>query len=136
MLHLDLLERGSDVTMPVYDWQTGRRLIAERPAPPEQVIKACDWLIIEGLFYVPDITSIRLFVDAPADVRRERSLARQTNLSMRLAGAYDSVAEPAYQQHILPQRHLAEHVLDGRLEPDKLAEQARRHLASRWSGWG
>jgi uridine kinase len=136
MAHIDLLRAGGEVIMPVYDWTRGGRLIAERPAPPELVIKPCDWLIIEGLFYVPDITSIRLFVDAPADVRRERSQARQTNLSQYLAGAYDVVAEPAYQQYILPQRDAADHVLDGRLDRDKLADQARRYLASRWSGWG
>ncbi len=136
MLHLELLQTGSEVTMPLYDWQTGKRLTAERPTPPEQVVKANDWLIIEGLFYVPDINSIRLFVDAPADVRRERSQARQSNLSQRFASAYDIIAEPAYQQHILPQRDHAEHILDGRLDLDKLADHARRYLASRWSGWG
>ncbi len=39
MLHLELLQTGGEVTMPLYDWQTGKRLIAERPTPPEQVVK-------------------------------------------------------------------------------------------------
>jgi uridine kinase len=136
LLHLELLETGSDVTMPLYDWQTGRRLTAERPTPSEQVVEASEWLIIEGLFYVPDIRSIRLFVDAPADVRRARFQSRQSSLSQQLGSAYDLVAEQAYQQHILPQRDHAEHVLDGRLDQDKLADHARRYLASRWPGWG
>jgi hypothetical protein len=88
------------------------------------------------LFYVPDIHSIRLFVDPPAEVRRTRSESSQSGLSRRLASAYDLVAEPAYQQHILPQRDHAEYILDGRLDRDTLADQARRYLASRWPGWG
>lgn len=136
LLHLEILEAGGDVIMPRYDWQIGKRQTAERPTPPEQIIRAHDWLIIEGLFYVPAINSIRLFVDAPADVRRARSHARQTSLSQQIASAYDVVAEPAYQQHILPQRVHAEHILDGRLNQDQLAEQARRYLASCWPGWG
>jgi uridine kinase len=133
---LDVLAGGSEVIMPLYDWARGKRLVTELPCAPEQVIKPCDWLIIEGLFYVPGIESIRLFVDAPADVRRARSQARQTNLSLIVGGAYDSLAEPAYQTHILPQRERADYVLDGRLDQDTLADQARRHLATHGGGWG
>jgi uridine kinase len=136
MLHLKLLGMGSPVAMPLYDWQTGKRLRAARPTPPEQVVNPCDWLIIEGLFYVPDIHSIRLFVDAPAEVRRARSEARQSSLSQQLSSAYDLVAEPAYEQYILPQRDHAEHILDGCLDRDALADHARRYLASCWPGWG
>lgn len=136
MNHLERLERGNSVTMPLYDWDRGLRVAMPVPTPHEQIITACDWLIIEGLFYVPEIESVRLFVDASAEARRERSQARATNLSKRLGSAYDAVAEPVYEEHIQPQRALADHVLDGTLPPRKLADAARRLLASRLSGWG
>lgn len=134
--HLEQLANGTSVIMPVYDWQGGKRQTLTIPPPAAQIIDACDWLIIEGLFYVPDITSVRLFVDAPAEVRRTRSQARDTRLSQTLGSAYDVVAEPAYERHILPQRAQADHVLDGTLPPDTLADAARRCIASYWSGWG
>jgi uridine kinase len=136
MNHLDLLAAGDDVIMPFYDWFQGRRVTSPTPIPPEQVVRACDWLIIEGLFYVPEIQAVRLFVDAPPDVRRARTTARDTRLSQSLEGLYDTVAEPAYQQYILPQRDLADEVLDGRQDRDRLADQARRVLAAQWAGWG
>jgi uridine kinase len=122
MNHLDLLAAGADVIMPFYDWFQGRRVTSPTPIPPDQVVCACDWLIIEGLFYVPEIQAVRLFVDAP--------------LSQSLEGRYDIVAESAYQQYILPQRDLADEVLDGRQDRDRLADQARRVLAAQWAGWG
>lgn len=136
MNHLERLERGSKVTMPMYDWSRGQRMAMPVPTPEEQIVPACDWLIIEGLFYVPKIESVRLFVDAPAKVRRERSQARATNLSKRLGSVYDEVAEPVYEEHILPQRKLADHVLDGTLDQRRLANAAMRLLASRQTGWG
>ncbi|MBI5958623.1 MAG: hypothetical protein HY866_07810 [Chloroflexi bacterium] len=134
--HLDLLAAGDDVTMPIYDWARGKRMTLSHPLPPEQVIQSCDWLIIEGLFYVPEVSSVRLFVDAPADVRRNRMTARTSLLSQHLGEMYDLVAESAYQKHILPQRDLADEVFDGRLDRDILADQARRFVASQWAGWG
>lgn len=136
MNHLDQLASGETMAMPLYDWSKGRRICVPHPLPPEQEIRACDWLIIEGLFYVPGIQSVRLFVDVPPDVRRERTKARETLLSQNLNGVYDLVAEPAYQKYILPQRGLADHVLDGRLKHDRLADEARRVLAAQWAGWG
>lgn len=136
MAHLDALETGSSVIMPLYDWVIWRRRITPLPTPPDLMIPACDWLIVDGLFYISQIQSVRLFVDAPADVRRERATAVDTHLSQSLGGAYDLVAEPAYTTHILPQRAQAQIVLDGRLDRDTLADQALRALASRWSGWG
>lgn len=136
MSHLDLLAGGTDVIMPFYDWHRGQRQTMPQPPPADHRIAACDWLIIEGLFYVPAIHSVRLFVDAPAEVRRVRTTAHATRLSQSLVGIYDQVAEPAYEQVILPQRDQADYVLDGRVDADTLAQQARRSLASLWTGWG
>ncbi|NDJ76789.1 MAG: hypothetical protein GYB65_11065 [Chloroflexi bacterium] len=136
MAHLDLLEAGGRVVMPHYDWDRGIRETSQLPSLAEQLIQPSDWLIIEGLYYVPQIQSIRLFVDSTPDVRRIRAQAKDTRLSQSLAGVYDQVAEPAYKKYILPQRDLAHHVLDGRLSRDTLADRARRFLASYLTGWG
>ncbi|MBN1562967.1 MAG: hypothetical protein JXA10_03965 [Anaerolineae bacterium] len=138
MAHLDLLAAGGTVTMPEYDWANGKRMSPTHPPKPEQTIRASEWLIIEGLYFIPvlSLPSVRLFVDAPAGVRRERSEARETNLSQNLGPAYDQVADPLYTEYILPQRKLADHVLDGTLERKRLADQARRYWASQWTGWG
>lgn len=134
--HLSQLDGGTRAIMPVYDWARGIRCAIPQPPPPAQVVAPCDWLVIEGLYYAPGIESVRLFVDAPAEVRRARSQARDTRLSRTLADVYDDVVEPVYEGHILPQRAQAHCVLDGRLSQTKLAALARRYLASRLSGWG
>lgn len=138
MAHLDLLSAGGSVTMPVYDWKTGRRMPPAHPLDPDQTIPASEWLIVEGLYFIPvlSLPSVKMFVDAPAEVRRARSEARETNLSQTLGPAYDRVADPIYDLHILPQRKLADYVLDGTLERKRLADQARRFWASQWTGWG
>ncbi|MBN2304045.1 MAG: hypothetical protein JXQ72_06200 [Anaerolineae bacterium] len=136
MAHLDRLAAGEYVVMPVYDWEQGIRRAFPQSATPGQMVESCDWLVLEGLYYVPHLPSIRLFVDAPADVRQERASARDTRLSKALGEAYDRLVEPAYQDHILPQREAAQCVLDGRLDREQLATRARRFLASRLSGWG
>jgi uridine kinase len=136
LAQIDQLDSGSRVMMPLYDWQRGARLTMRLPAPPEQIINPCEWLIIEGLFYVPEIESVRLFVDVPSDVRRDRASAQDTLLSQNLFGVYDIVAEPAYEKYILPQRDQADYVLDGNLTQDELTNRARRCLASHWAGWG
>lgn len=138
LAHIDLLSAGGAATMPMYDWAAGRRTQPDASALPEQMIPASDWLILEGLYYIPlaSVRSVKLFVDAPADVRRQRSEVRQTKLSQGLADAYDRVADPIYEQHILPQRDVSDYVLDGTLTKEALAERARRMLASYWSGWG
>jgi uridine kinase len=138
MAHLDLLEAGGSVAMPEYDWTTGKRMPPAHPPNPGQTIPVSDWLIIEGLYFIPVLSmpSLKLFVDAPAEVRRKRSEARESNLSQSLGPAYNRVADPIYEQHILPQRKLADHVLDGTLERRQLADQARRCWAAQWAGWG
>lgn len=136
MAHLGQLAAGQAVIMPVYDWARGVRLATPHPAPAEHLVAPCDWLVVEGLYYVPDLPSIRLFVDAPAEVRRQRSLLRDTRLSQTVGDIYDQVSEPVYQQHILPQCAQAAHVLNGCLDRATLANQARRFLAAQLSGWG
>jgi uridine kinase len=136
MAHLDLLAAGDEVIMPIYDWAHGRRLTLSHPLPQEHIVRSCDWLIIEGLFYVPALSSIRLFVDAPPNVRRERMSLRESRLSQHLGERYDQVGEAIYEKHILPQREMADEIFDGRLDRDRLADQARRFVASQWAGWG
>jgi uridine kinase len=136
LAHLDLLGAGGQVTMPTYDWERCVRLITRLPAPPDQVIEPSEWLIIEGLHYVPQVDSVRLFVDAPVEIRRDRSRALDTQLSQSLREVTDQVVEVAYIKHILPQRDRADHVLDGSLDRVTLADRARRFLAARWTtGW-
>lgn len=136
-LHLGSINKRQPVIMPLYDWQTGRRLPLRLPAPEGHLIVPCDWLVIEGLYYVPEIESVRLFVDAPSAVQQARAAARDTSLSTHLPdGEWAQVIEPVYRRLIAPQREQADHVLDGTLDRHTLARQARHLLAAHFTGWG
>jgi len=134
--HIEALARGDAIRIPQYDLAAGRRL----PFPIRQTAQfdqpPTDILIIDGRYYVNGIESIRLFVDAPTDIRRERVSQMEGESAPFIAALFDSLYEPAYQHDTLPLRHEADLVLDGCQPLDELFDQAQRHIASVWGAWG
>ncbi len=135
--HMDALARGQHVIMPAYDLEAGHRLPMRLPQTDKLGLTPTDILIVEGMHYLPEeVESIKLFVDAPKDVRRERVRARDAELGQHLWDIFDSVIEPAYEQYTLPLRAQANLALDGTLPAYQLVQLAQRHLASIWGAWG
>jgi uridine kinase len=139
--HVQSLRQGLAVRPPNYCFVTHCRLGPGAPVEPREV------LIVEGimLYHEPriaDLIDLRLFVDAPGDLRLHRRLRRDTLERGRSARAvveqFRTTVEPAHTRWVAPTRARADLILVnvGRLE--HLAEIAltvvRARLATRRAG--
>lgn len=116
LAHLRELVSGRAVEMPTYDFATHRRRPCTRRAEPREVI------LIDGILCLADASlrqmmQLRLFVDAPDDVRFIRRLRRDLqergrSLDSVLVQYLESV-RPMYLQHVEPSRHFADLVVRG-----------------------
>lgn len=119
--HLAAVKRGREIRLPRYDFKTHQRLDEPRPFPCRRIV------LVEGslLFAdarLRDLFDLRLYVDAPPDVRLHRRLTRDVRERGR---TYDSVirqyvatVRPMHLKFIEPHRDKADIVLmnDGTLE--------------------
>lgn len=134
--HIEALARGEHIRVPQYDLEAGQRLpfrvrqTAQFEQPP------VDILIIDGRYYVQDVESIKLFVDTPIAVRRERINQPEGEAAPFVAAMFDALYEPAYQRDTLPLRNEADLILDGCQPLDDLIDQTQRFVASVWGAWG
>lgn len=112
--HLAALKAGHTIARPSYDFTTHRRAAACTPLGPRPVIVA------EGLFLLalPELRrwlDIKIFVDAPEPVRRQRRLARdQAERAISPAEAerqYAASVAPMHQQWVAPSRRWADYTL-------------------------
>ncbi|MBI2216255.1 MAG: uridine kinase [Candidatus Rokubacteria bacterium] len=132
------LKTGQPVRPPRYCFATHRRIGTEDPIEPREI------LIVEGLllFHDPagrEALDLRIFVDAPAALRRQRRIARDTVERGRtresVVRQFSATVYPAHVAYVGPTKAYAHLVLlnAGALAP--LAEVAatviRTHLARR-----
>lgn len=131
--HLGQLKAGQAILRPAYDFTTHRR------APARVALDARPVIVAEGLFLLalPDLRrwlDIKIFVDAPEPLRRERRLARdqaERGISLAEAGRqYAASVAPMHAQWIAPSRRWADYTLaasDG--PPPALGRQIPEFLA-------
>lgn len=109
--HLSQLKRGEAVEIPDYNFCTHSRL--------EQTItiSAHPLIIVEGLFLfnigVPERTyNLKIFVDAPDDIRFIRRLERDVHQRSRtvdsIVGQYLRTVRPMHYKHVLPNKTYAQ----------------------------
>lgn len=136
-LHIEALARGERVIMPDYDWSAGKRL-PPRPAQTANLsLRPTDLLVIDSLFLAPfALDSVRIFVDAPLDRRRQAIATQDAEFDNDFIAQFDQITEPGFQERIAPQRAYCAFVIDGTLPPELLAEQVHRYLITLWGGWG
>jgi uridine kinase len=112
--HLTTLRRGRRVRPPRYSFVTHRRRGHDRPVAP------ADFVLVEGLFLLLDpraraLLDLRIYLDAPEELRLTRRLARDVAQRGRTE---QSVIEqcrrstfPAHRRHVEPSRAWADVVL-------------------------
>lgn len=98
--HLAALKAGESVEAPIYDFTIHRRRADTR------TIDAADVIVVEGihLFCDPDVRAqfdLRVFVDAPDDIRLARRLLRDVNERGRTAQSVVS----QYLRTVRPMHH-------------------------------
>jgi len=114
--HLQALSRGESVPLPVYDFATHDR-------KPEAIsISASPIVVVEGILALHDEvirshSSLRVFVDSPAELRFRRRLARDVQERGRTAESvqrqWEATVEPMHQQFCEPSRAFADIVCVG-----------------------
>jgi uridine kinase len=112
--HLDRLRGGESVVPPGYDFTTHTRCPGTTPVGPARVV------IVEGVLVLADPElrermDLRVFVDADADLRLARRLARDRRERERSTASileqYEATVRPMHLTFVEPSRHHAHLVL-------------------------
>lgn len=125
--HLEALRRGETVNAPIYDFTIHRRRADTRPVAP------CDIILVEGIHLFCDerlknLFDIRVYVDAPDDIRLARRLLRDVNERGRTAqsvvGQYLGTVRPMHHEWTHPHAACADIVIGN----DAAAARPADHL--------
>ncbi|MBM3475943.1 MAG: uridine kinase [Armatimonadetes bacterium] len=130
------LREGRSIEAPRYCFRTHARLAGTQRVRPAEVV------IVEGMLLlaapsVRELLEVRVFVDAPADLRLARRIrrdvgpARGRTLRSVLA-QYEATVRPMHAKHVEPSRKHAEVVVTDALDErqvERVAALIRRRLA-------
>jgi uridine kinase len=131
--HVRTLKSGEPITLPKYDFSRHLRLSGGMDLLPKPIV------IVEGIlvFTHPgllDLMDIKVFVDAPDDIRLARRVRRDIHERGRdvdgvLSQFLDTV-RPMHETHVAPTRSLADLVVVGRGDNAVVVDMFARSLAS------
>ena len=117
---LNALKKGEEIVAPEYDFSIHCRSSVGRKLFPKQIN------IVEGILVYHDKSSqalfdLKVFVDAPTDVRLSRRIARDTSERGRtyesVVGQWNATVEPMYQCYCEPTRDCAQIIISGTVPP-------------------
>ena len=115
--HVRTLIQGGSIARPVYDFKTHTRATNTERIQPRPVV-ICEGILLLGVTELRRSFDLRVFVDAPADVRALRRLRRDISERGRTAESvikqYFETVRPMHEQFVEPARHTADIVLDWR----------------------
>lgn len=132
--HLEELRAGRTVALPTYDYATHRRATVVDEVHPRSVI------VVEGILVLADpglrgCFDLRVYVDAPDDVRLARRLRRDVRERGRsvegVLDQYLATVRPMHLAHVEPSRVHADLVLDGTHPSTVLADHLAASVARR-----
>ena len=123
---LTRLRSGEPTNLPVYDFASHSRTSRLERVDPSAII------VVEGILVLADerlsaLADLRVFVDAPEDVRFARRMSRdiaergRTEVSVR--AQYASTVKPNHDRFVEPSKARADLVLDGTAEIDTSVAQ-------------
>lgn len=133
--HLEQLRAGQAIDCPVYDFTQHNRSDATIRIHPQHVI------IVEGILIfeneaLRNLMDIRIFVDADADVRLCRRIARDVNERGRTLESvleqYQTTVKPMHEQYVEPSKKFANIVIPeggkNYVALDMIVDRISRHL--------
>jgi uridine kinase len=109
--HIELLQAGSPIAKPVYDFLTHTR------APESQHVEPADVVVLDGILLfvdsrVRDLCDVKVFVDADADVRLIRRIRRDMAARGRpldeILEQYLTTVRPMHQEFVEPSKRYAD----------------------------
>lgn len=118
--HVHELRTGRAVERPVYDFATHSRTAATRRVEPRPLV-VCEGILLLAVPELRDSFDLRVFVDAPADVRvlrrLQRDIAERGRTVDSVVHQYMQTVRPMHERFVEPARATADLVLDWRHEP-------------------
>ena len=131
--HLQQLQSGQEVEVPVYDFSQHTRSKAVTRLKPSPVI------VVEGILLLsrPELrqaSDLNLFVDTPLDIcllrRLERDIQQRGRDLASVLQQYQQTVRPMAEEYILPSRRHADMVLSGTNEPKRSIRPLCSHLSA------
>ena len=131
---LDALRAGQAAALPVYDFRTHRRQPETEQVEPTPVI------LVEGILTLADAAlaaraDLRVFVDAPADVRLARRVRRDVAERGRDVGGvldqYLDTVRPMHEAFVEPTKASADLVINGTAPIPALVDSLVAAIAER-----
>jgi uridine kinase len=126
--HLKALSEGRAVSSPRYCFVTHSRL------PDTRRVEPADVVIVEGMLLLAiaplrRLLDVKVFVDAPADLRLARRVLRDTGPERRreLAAVVDqylTTVRPMHERHVEPSRAFADLVVTDAMAPYQVRQVA------------
>jgi uridine kinase len=108
------LAAGEDVTIPVYDMRSSRRVGKQIvAASPKRIV------VVEGIFAfhspLAEVSTLKIFIDTPIDQRMARRLRRDVERGRSTLDTirHSLLVEEAYTRNVEPMKGLADLVLMG-----------------------
>jgi uridine kinase len=129
--HIALLKQGLSANLPIYHFPTHRRL------PTTDLVHPKPLIIVEGILTlaissITELGDIKVFVDAPDDIRLVRRLQRDVVERGRDVNSvleqYMHTVRPMHLLHIAPSKKHADLILDGEIPLDLSLAQLEKHI--------
>jgi uridine kinase len=133
--HLEALARGERIERPIYDFATHTRVAGQTES-----VEAGRFLLVDGLFalYFPTLRpmyDLRIYVDAPDEICKQRRLRRDMEERGRTAASvlrqYEATVRPAGLKLVRPSGADADLVIDGTGAMDRNVERVVAELRRR-----
>ncbi|MEQ1501651.1 MAG: uridine kinase [Myxococcota bacterium] len=130
------LRAGQPTQLPVYDFaRHDRRVEADWDRVEPRPVVIVEGILVLALGPLREVLDLRVYVDAPDDLRLMRRIRR--DLAERGRGVhdvldqYEGTVRPMHDQFVVPSRGFADLVIDGTAPPDHGAEALLAHLDAR-----
>ncbi|HID11990.1 MAG TPA: uridine kinase [Candidatus Latescibacteria bacterium] len=128
--HLKALKRGEPILRIVYDYRTHARAPSLGRVEPKEVV-LLEGILVLAIPEVRETLDLKVFVDAPPDIRFIRRLQRDIRERGRTVDSvirqYLATVRPMHEQFVEPSKQYADLVVSG-MEP---AEEAVRKVLAR-----
>lgn len=130
------LRGGAPVSLPTYDFAIHDRLPEHQwdAAPPRPIV-VVEGILVLAIPELRDAFDLRVFVDAPDDLRLARRIRRDTTERGRslvdVLDQYERTVRPMHERWVAPSRAHADLVLDGTSPPPDSVDRLLGRLLER-----
>ena len=134
--HLQMLQANQPIERPIYDFTTHRRTVETYRILPKPIILV-DGILIFAIEPLRQLFDIKVYIDAPADIRLTRRLLRDITERGRTPQSvieqYLNTVRPMHKQFVEPSKNYADIIIHGRIEKhntglDLLVTKIRSYL--------